>query len=284
MLGMYGSAPILAGTALAVALITIGNFAKSNTRNINMIKSCHRANSLNNQSKRVHSKPIHLPIATLALSVSFALFIFFNTYYLTIGSMDSFVQYDDNATHLAMIESESQLGNYSTLKPAYNLPNDPNAICETAYYPSGFHTIPALSCTLTGANAAISENASAILYTCIAFPLGITSLCVPVLRQKLTCCCGNNSDVARLSCFPPAHAYSTCSLSKHCGFFPNSSVLHCVHLNVRLTRAEQTQVHGSSSFNYAVGRIRSSKCTHFRMCICLPLLSFKLHSTTYQAS
>lgn len=176
MLGMYGSAPILAGTALAVALITIGNFAKNNTRNINMIKSCHRANSLNNQSKRVHSKPIHLPIATLALSVSFALFIFFNTYYLTIGSMDSFVQYDDNATHLAMIESESQLGNYSTLKPAYNLPNDPNAISETAYYPSGFHTIPALSCTLTGANAAISENASAILYTCIAFPLGITSL------------------------------------------------------------------------------------------------------------
>lgn len=176
MLGLYGSTPMLIGMTIILILAALIKAAIAHVNHDNKTRGVLRNSTLTTQERRAHGRDTHLPVIILALSVGFALFIFFHAYYLTIGSMDRFVQYDDNATHLAMIEAGSKLGNYSTIKPAYNLPNDPNGISEATYYPSGFHTIPALSCALTGVNAAISENASAVIYTCFAFPLGITAL------------------------------------------------------------------------------------------------------------
>lgn len=196
MLGIYGSLPVFVGTVLILLLVIITKFALNHFRNrhkCNLMKS--DGTSLHEGSKRGTS--VRLPPLPLLLSVGFALFIYFNTYYLTIGSMERFVQYDDNATHLAMIEAESRLGNYSTIQPGYNLPNDPYYICNTSYYPNGFHIIPALACSITGSNAAISENACAMLYTCLVFPLGITSLVYV---------CANKNSLAAAAAVPMALA------------------------------------------------------------------------------
>ena len=175
-LQIYGTAPMLAGT---MAVLMLAAAIKTIIFRIHVKDSTVESNQNNNniaQSNENAGKPLRLPAAPLVLSIAFALFIFFNTYYLTIGSMDHFVQYDDNATHLAMIESEARLGNYSAIRSAYNLPDDPHGIGESGYYPNGFHIIPALSCALSGTNAAISENAAAVLYACILLPMGMTAL------------------------------------------------------------------------------------------------------------
>lgn len=122
----------------------------------------------------------------LALGVALACLLMTLMYFKPIGQSDSFIQFDDNVTHLAIIESNSQTGNYSPIFSAYNLPDDPNGKSTGSYYPSGFHLLPALACSILGCNAAVAENSSILLLCCLAFPIGLELLVFEVSgRNKL---------------------------------------------------------------------------------------------------
>lgn len=114
------------------------------------------------------------PMLISAASIVFACAVVAVMYFQPIGQFDAFIQFDDNATHLATIEANSRTGNYSPLISAYNLPDDPNGTSTGSYYPGGFHLVPALVCAITGCNAALAENAAVILFCCVAYPVGMT--------------------------------------------------------------------------------------------------------------
>lgn len=96
-----------------------------------------------------------------------------------MSGVDAFVQYDDNATHLGKIACMVDDGVYSILKTSSyprSLPAEQIPFNARGFYPNGWHTIVALSCSLTGASIPVAENATNVLFTAIVFPLGVFSL------------------------------------------------------------------------------------------------------------
>ncbi len=89
--------------------------------------------------------------------------------------LDSFVQYDDNATHLGMIASMVDGGNYSILSTSQypaSLPSEQIPWEDASFYPNAWHIIAALSCSIVGTSAPIAENATNLVFTAVVFPLG----------------------------------------------------------------------------------------------------------------
>ena len=93
----------------------------------------------------------------------------------TMHGLDSFVQYDDNATHLGMVASMVDGGNYSILSTSQypaSLPTEQVPWEDASFYPNAWHVIAALSCSIVGTSAPIAENATNLAFTAVVFPLG----------------------------------------------------------------------------------------------------------------
>ena len=96
-----------------------------------------------------------------------------------MSSVEAFVQYDDNATHLGKIACMVDDGVYSILETSSyprSLPAEQIPFNASSFYPNGWHTIAALSCSLAGASIPVAENATNVLFTAVVFPLGAFAL------------------------------------------------------------------------------------------------------------
>lgn len=95
-----------------------------------------------------------------------------------IDGLSSFIQYDDNLSHLAWIKSIADSGNYSTIRVTYYDPAaSPSAFLGSgSYYPIVWHIPAALLVSLTGIQTSVAENASIFCFTAFAYPLGILAL------------------------------------------------------------------------------------------------------------
>lgn len=95
-----------------------------------------------------------------------------------IDGLSSFIQYDDNLSHLAWIKSIADSGNFSTIRVTYYDPAaSPSAFLGSgSYYPIVWHIPAALLVSLTGIQTTVAENASIFCFTAFAYPLGILAL------------------------------------------------------------------------------------------------------------
>lgn len=95
-----------------------------------------------------------------------------------IDGLSSFIQYDDNLSHLAWIKSIADSGNFSTIRVTYYDPTaSPSAFLGSgSYYPIVWHIPAALLVSLTGIQTSVAETASIFCFTAFAYPLGILAL------------------------------------------------------------------------------------------------------------
>lgn len=102
-----------------------------------------------------------------------------------IDGLSSFIQYDDNLSHLAWIKSIADSGNYSTIRVTYYDPAaSPSAFLGSgSYYPIVWHIPAALLVSLTGIQTSVAENASIFCFTAFAYPLGILALLDSVCKN-----------------------------------------------------------------------------------------------------
>lgn len=98
---------------------------------------------------------------------------------LPLNGAGSFGQGPDNAPHLSFIQAFLDAGNYSSLNSSYyhgidNSYQDPSGNNGTGgFYPTGWHSVAALAGSLTGANAAVSANASLFVFLAIVLPINV---------------------------------------------------------------------------------------------------------------
>ncbi|PWM71240.1 DUF6541 family protein [Collinsella sp. CM84Y_54] len=92
-----------------------------------------------------------------------------------IDGLSSFIQYDDNLSHLAWIKSIADSGNFSTIRVTYyDSTAFPSAFLGSgSYYPIVWHIPAALLVSLTGIQTSVAENASIFCFIAFAYPLGI---------------------------------------------------------------------------------------------------------------
>ena len=92
-----------------------------------------------------------------------------------IDGLSSFIQYDDNLSHLAWIKSIADSGNFSTISVTFYDPAvSPSAFLGSgSYYPIVWHIPAALLVSLTGIQTSVAENASIFCFIAFAYPLGI---------------------------------------------------------------------------------------------------------------
>ncbi|MBM6774813.1 DUF6541 family protein [Olsenella profusa] len=94
-------------------------------------------------------------------------------------SLDSFVQYDDNVTHLGLIASMVNGGScsiFSTTNYPASLPPEQIPFFNAAFYPNGWHIVTALSSLISGAAVPIAENAVNVVFVAVLFPIGCSAL------------------------------------------------------------------------------------------------------------
>lgn len=118
-------------------------------------------------------------VATIALYSVVSTAVMYFVFLRPMNGLESFVQFDDNATHLGLISSMIDGGNYSILAttsyPA-SLPVNQIPFDNASFYPNGWHIVTALSCIVAGTSAPIAENAINVLFTSVVFPVGIAAL------------------------------------------------------------------------------------------------------------
>lgn len=102
----------------------------------------------------------------------FGLAAFTILYTKNVAGFDGFVQFDDNATHLAVLEASARYGYFNALFPVTSNPFSDYPVSTLAYYPGAYYIVPALSAALTGINSATVELASASVLCGVAYPLG----------------------------------------------------------------------------------------------------------------
>ncbi len=99
----------------------------------------------------------------------------------------SFMQFNDNATHLSLIKSMADSGSFNSLRTTsvpQNLPAEQLSTTGTSFYPAGFHIVAAVIASLLNASAACVENASVYTYTAVVLPLGVLALLRTVFPDK----------------------------------------------------------------------------------------------------
>lgn len=146
-----------------------------------------------------------------------------------IEGLSSFIQYDDNLSHLAWIKSIADSGNYSTIRVTYYDPAaSPSAFLGSgSYYPIVWHIPAALLVSLTGIQTSVAENASIFCFTAFAYPLGILALLDSVCKNTKV-----SPFIVAISSFASV-AFPMRMLAVH-GPFPNISAFCLVPAAVSL--------------------------------------------------
>lgn len=139
------------------------------------------------------------PIGAFSRSIPFNLAALFGyvfmgflvTAYVFLCSIDApsgfFCRYD-NLTHLNLVQAFLDTGNWSSLDASVyrNLPPCSRAVESGGFYPSAWHDIVALACSITGAPIAVASNALNALTTSIILPSGAFVLVSALFPQKRT--------------------------------------------------------------------------------------------------
>ena len=93
-----------------------------------------------------------------------------------LGAPDAFFSNYDNQTHLNLIRSFLDSGNWSSLHPSRYLASSLMQIPyfpQQGFYPAAWHDMAALVCLVTGASITVASNALAATCGAIVFPVGM---------------------------------------------------------------------------------------------------------------
>jgi len=95
-------------------------------------------------------------------------------YLSSIGSPSGFFCRFDNLTHLNLVQSFLDTGNWSSLGASVyqNLPPSSRAVESAGFYPSAWHDIVALACSAAGTPITVASNALNAITTGIILPSG----------------------------------------------------------------------------------------------------------------
>lgn len=105
----------------------------------------------------------------------------------------SFLQFNDNATHLGYIKSMSESGMFATIgqnSTPLGTPASQTPYLNSSFYPMGFHIVAAFSIISTGAETAVAENAMVFTYAAVVYPLGMYGLLRSYTDNQLHLVCG----------------------------------------------------------------------------------------------
>lgn len=171
-----------------------------------------------------------------------------------IDGLSSFIQYDDNLSHLAWIKSIADSGNYSTIQANHYDPAiSPSAYLGSgSYYPIVWHIPAALLVSLTGIQTSVAENASIFCFTAFVYPLGMLALLSSICKNA-----NLFSPIVVLSSFASV-AFPMRMLAVH-GPFPNIAAFCLVPAVIAML------VRSFSFENY----ICLSKAGLYAFCLCL---------------
>lgn len=159
-----------------------------------------------------------------------------------LESLDAFVQFDDNATHLGMIANMMQGGSLSTLNcssyagvmGAHEIP-----FLEAGYYPAAWHAVAAIAGVLSQSSAVVAENATNVAFCSVVYPLGVFALLDAAFGEK-----PHARAFGAFACLAST-AFPLRMLTVH-GAFPNMAAFCCVPatvaLFVRLLPAKEDEV------------------------------------------
>lgn len=161
-LSIYGSEPLLclvfSFSIIAFALHVVCQKQNAAKYSIHILGDC--------------DPTIKNRVLQLFLFVLVSVAVFTAIYTKNVSGFDGFVQFDDNATHLAAIETSARYGYYNALFPCTSNPFSDYATSDPSYYPGAYYILPALSISLTGINAATAELASATVFCAVAYASG----------------------------------------------------------------------------------------------------------------
>lgn len=121
----------------------------------------------------VDSKNSFISLA-IFLSVAVLFYLFF--FVKPLDGPSSFIQFSDNASHLARIETMSKDGYFSTIKTGiepidFSLVTDAVNDNHRGYYPAGFHILSALLVNTFSTSAVLAENVVLFFFLSIVYPL-----------------------------------------------------------------------------------------------------------------
>ena len=104
-----------------------------------------------------------------------------------LGSPDALFQSYDITQHLNIIQAMTDSGRLSSLGVSPYMSAADAAISPVDYsgfYPSGWHSLCAITILVTGTNVTTAINASMLVLTCIVFPLGMLGFISTILPSN----------------------------------------------------------------------------------------------------
>lgn len=175
--GILGAGPLF---ALSLALTTIAVLVGLTTKK----------QGATTEARRLRRHDFTLPIFYTIVG----LITIYQVFIRPANGIDSFVQFDDNVTHLGLIASMMDGGSFSTLlTSSYSsaLPAAEVPFFSAGTYPNGWHIVAALAGLASGASAVIAENAVNVVFSAVVFPLGVLGLLSKAFdRDKTVALCG----------------------------------------------------------------------------------------------
>lgn len=165
---------------------------------------------------------------TLLLFLIMAAIIVTASFLKNIGGLDSYIQFDDNHSHLAWIRSMADSGNYSILSvSAYSLDDPLEPFQGGTYYPAGFHILAAIALSIYPTVTSIAENATICIFLIVCYSSGICALLSKIF----------GGDDFRTKCgafvMMASTAFPLRMLTVH-GPFPNIAGFSCVPIAITL--------------------------------------------------
>lgn len=112
----------------------------------------------------------------LAIFLVVAVLFYLVFFVKPLDGPSSFIQFSDNASHLARIETMAKDGYFSTIKTGIT-PIDFSSVTDAAdnihrgYYPAGFHILSALIVSAFSTSAILAENVVIFFFLSIVYPL-----------------------------------------------------------------------------------------------------------------
>lgn len=170
--GFYGVTPLLVLVALLVLASVLVGLVVRRWRGTSQLTSSSTLFGARN-----------VPVILLFLLCGLVAFTVL--YLKNIDGPISYIQYNDNHSHLAWIANAAQSGNYSTLAVSFYSPDSSAApFTQGTFYPFGFHLIAAMGMALSGVSSPIAENAAVTVFAAVCFPLGIGGMLIKAFEGK----------------------------------------------------------------------------------------------------
>ena len=123
----------------------------------------------------------------LCIGIVFSLIVICFIFIRPMDGLDSFVQFDDNVTHLGLVTSMVNGGSFSifsTTSYPSSLPTAQIPIHNAGFYPNGWHILVALSSALSGATSPVAENAVNVALVAVVFPAGCSALLMRLFPNR----------------------------------------------------------------------------------------------------